>query len=235
MQLKYIAVLFMLLDHADLTFHLLGGVWPETDWRFFLLRNLGRISFPIFVFFIAEGCHKTRNLSTYLKRLGLFALISQIPFTRVTDVQGGSVILTFFLGVSGVWCYEVLQQRFSTPVACLPALMLSILAIVLNSDYGWLGVLLILALFLCREDQKRQKLSVLATGMGVYYLFFSPYLSLSLWLPYHLLNLLFICIALILLSLYNERRGVGCSWFFYWFYPTHLVALYLIKYWIVQG
>ena len=37
------------------------------------------------------------------------------------------------------------------------------------------------------------------------------------------------CLTLPLLARYNGRRGNGSRWFFYWFYPGHLVVLGAIQ------
>ena len=39
----------------------------------------------------------------------------------------------------------------------------------------------------------------------------------------------FACLALLPLSRYNGQRGGGSRWFFYWFYPGHLVVLYALS------
>ena len=39
----------------------------------------------------------------------------------------------------------------------------------------------------------------------------------------------FACLARLPLSRYNGQRGTGSRWFFYWFYPGHLAALYVLS------
>ena len=49
-------------------------------------RIVGRISFPIFCFVLVEGYFHTKNRMSYATRLGIFALISEVPY----DMMYGS-------------------------------------------------------------------------------------------------------------------------------------------------
>ena len=69
--LKLIAIISMLFDHAGY------AIYGKLSWCNFI----GRLAFPIFAFQITEGYIHTKNLKNYFFRLGIFALISQIPFT----------------------------------------------------------------------------------------------------------------------------------------------------------
>ena len=68
--LHIMAMAFMLCDH------LWGTIIPGNDW----LTCIGRIAYPIFAFMIVEGYFHTSNLKKYVKRLFIFALLSEIPF-----------------------------------------------------------------------------------------------------------------------------------------------------------
>ncbi len=77
---KIIATVCMLIDHAgaSLGSYGIGLIGSEAT---SLMRIIGRISFPIFVFLIANGYVHTRNKNSYFLNLTLFAIISQVPFT----------------------------------------------------------------------------------------------------------------------------------------------------------
>lgn len=75
--LKIIAMVTMLIDHIA------SGLLennPSTVELAYIMRSIGRISFPIYCFLLVEGFEKTRSRTNYAIRLLVLALISEIPF-----------------------------------------------------------------------------------------------------------------------------------------------------------
>lgn len=206
--LKYFACLSMLVDHFAAAF------CPAGSFYTILLRGFGRLAFPIFAFFVAEGCRKTRSLPDYGRRLFLFALLTQLPFSYYFQRWSGSIVMTFFLAAAAASFYESCREHWPAPVSVLPGLLMAMMAYWMDTDYGYMGVLIVFALYLC-QDNRTAKLVVLVVGLFLFYqsIFF-----------------LFALLALPLLLCYNGTRGSGNKWFFYWFYPLHLLALSLIYY-----
>ena len=100
--LKVIACLTMLIDHAAVVFR--ADISADAYW---VMRGVGRLAFVIFCFFIVEGFIRTRSRGAYALRLGLFALLSEIPFDlmvygRVMEMSGQNVYLTLLLGLLGL-------------------------------------------------------------------------------------------------------------------------------------
>ena len=75
--LKYLAALFMLVDHIGMVFPTMLTELGLPTWADGLPRLIGRLAFPIFAYFVAEGCRRTRFFHRYLTRLGACALLSQ--------------------------------------------------------------------------------------------------------------------------------------------------------------
>lgn len=81
-QIKLMAMVFMVFDHIpwllwdmDTNLNILSGNYLSN-----IMHMLGRMVFPIFAFFISEGFIYTRHKKAYLKRVGLLAIISIVPF-----------------------------------------------------------------------------------------------------------------------------------------------------------
>lgn len=78
--IKFIALILMLLDHVGAVFGLTGWniISPELAGLF---RLVGRISFPLFAFSVANGWEYTKNKESYFYRIVTCACFSQIPYT----------------------------------------------------------------------------------------------------------------------------------------------------------
>ena len=231
--LKVLAMVLMLSDHIWGT-----GILPY-DW----LTAIGRIAFPIFAFQIAEGCARTHNFKGYLKRMLLFALISEIPFNFM---MGGSIFYPLHQNVMFTFLIAMLLirglQRFwekhpgaiwkisSAAVAMVLGYMLGFATF---CDYYGYGVVTVLLFWLTR-DKKWGWIAqliglfiinwVLMSGMSYVVHIFGT----EIWVPQQALALL----ALIPIWLYNGKRGPGGKWFQFFgyaFYPLHIALLLLIR------
>lgn len=252
-QLKYLAAALMLVDHIGMLFSPMAPFFLPDHLAYDLFRYIGRIAFPMFAFFVAESCRKTRHYQSYLKRLGLFALLTQIPLCLIMPDNGHSVITTFFLASLGIGLYRWLTGQGRRGLGILVVILCILITQPLHGDYGWVGALTVIALYFCGENRKRQ-LTTLCICMFLYYIggglwsyWSTPFLffiqnnncaqfkeqlqqGLSylqyVTLPASLLMAGCACLSVIPLSFYNGERGNGGRWFFYWFYPIHLVVLY---------
>ena len=160
--LKIIALVFMFCDHAGKM--LLPGV-PE-------MRMLGRIAFPIYVWCMIVGFHYTRSVPKYLLRILIVGLVSQPLYNLALNHtwQEPNVFLTLFLGLCALWGLR--EKKFLSHIWA-PAAAL-ILATLLNSDYGWKGVLLFIVLYAVRDSRPG-----IAAVMVSYFLFYGSFFSVT--------------------------------------------------------
>lgn len=212
--LKIVAYLTMFVDHIGLLF------FPDDDF----LRIIGRISFPLFAFLIAEGFLKTRNQSYYLQRLLIFGCIAQVPymwfqFTVGSEIMKLNILFTLAFGLALL----MLLQRKLYLFFAAGFMLLMILDKIIHFDYGMYGIFLILFSYIF--IQKR----VLGLGLLVYT---TILVSLSLENLAHSSLQIYALLSLIPIVIYNGEMGKRVSrWWFYAIYPVHfliLVGLYYI-------
>ena len=217
--LKIIAMISMVLDHVgDLFF-------PGATW----LRAAGRLAMPLFAFCIAEGYAHTRDRRKYLLRMGLFALISEIPFDLAFENRIGlshqNIMLTFFLSILALMLYDRIRGGEGTEGERIPArktvlgvfavVAIAVLALLLKADYTVFAVISVFLFYALR-----QKHPLLRSGVGV------GFLALTRTVGYYSATGL----SVLPLVLYNGKKGKGLKWLFYLFYPGHLLLLAGLKF-----
>lgn len=204
-QLKWIAIITMLIDHTGVVLFPSMRIW----------RMAGRIAFPVFCFLLVEGFFHTRDIYRYMTRLGLFALISEIPYDlafRGTVLEFGSQNVFFTLCLGVVLMY-VMQDGRNMAVRIAELFLVFWAAGFLRCDYGQKGILLILVYYLFREQRELQLLA------GAFWNFLYGIGKIQNYGIF----------ATAPLALYNGEKGPGLKYFFYLFYPAHLFLLYIIK------
>ena len=218
--LKCIAAALMLTDHVG------AILLPEVP----VLRCVGRLAFPIFAFFIAEGYAHTRDFGRYFRRLAILAVVSEIPFNlengAIFDPARQNVLWTFCLALLTLRGLEALgrERGFGRWAGCGLVLAAgSAAGELLRTDYGGWGVVTVALLYLCR-DGKYAKLWLLLAMAAVNGLRMG-----SLTMPVfggEMPIQIFAVAALPVIWLYNGQAGPkGLRRAFYVFYPAHLLVL----------
>ncbi len=234
--LKWIAIITMLIDHIGAALLELG-LLPQiasavlagnsfdflpTDYHFWynmdaVLRAIGRLAFPIFCFLLVEGFLHTKNVKKYALRLGLFALISEIPFDlafngKLLEVSYQNVFFTLFIGLLvliGLQYFEKSLPLHLSWLRFLVALTGILFAVFLRTDYDAFGIMLIVLLYEFRNHQTLQCIA------GAILMLFNSTTG---------------CFAFLLIWFYNGERGKQLpKYFFYAFYPAHLIVLFLMR------
>ena len=214
--LRLLALVTMLLDHAGL------ALFPQVS----AFRCIGRLSFPLYCFLLAQGCRHTRDLRAYARRLLLLACLSEIPFDllifgRVASGVEQNVLFSLLLGLMAIVACEALAGRPQLAVLAVTAIMLA------RVSYGWLGVALCAGLYKTQGSRAKQAACLaLLTGVYVLSLLFSGvdrgWVLVSLCaLP-----------AAVPVLLYNGKRGPRTpllTALFYTSYPLHLIALVIVR------
>lgn len=225
--IKIIAVTTMLIDHigagvlhpyVSQNYDMLAGNGSLDGFLalYTIFRTIGRIAFPIFCFLLVEGFVHTRDVRKYGFRLFLFSLISEAPFDLLFFGTwfypfAQNVYVTLFIGLVVLagcrYCgYDSVKKMVVVAAGCAAAWFL-------KSDYDMTGILMIVILYEFKSDARYQTIAggvIAALASRVYF-----------------------CaavLAFIPIRMYNGTRGrMNLKYFFYWFYPVHLLVLYLIQ------
>ena len=229
--LKIIAAVAMVCDHAGVL------LFPDLV----ILRIIGRLSFPIFAYLIAEGAKHTRSKLRHLIVFASFAAVIQAVYFLVNPSLEMSVMVTFTLSLLMIYALDALKNALfakkpsKRKIALTASLFIGSIALailldrIVDLDYGLSGCILPLfpAIFTAPKAEgtpaifkkaDTKLIRVAATALGV----------LALSFDYGGLQF-FSLLSIPLLLLYSEKRGkVNMKYFFYVFYPLHLVLLYLI-------
>lgn len=280
--LKITAIVTMLIDHIAAVplarlLELYGGP-AALRVAYLVMRQVGRISFPIFLFLLAEGFGKTSDRARYALRLGVFALISEIPFDlafhrKTLEFGLQNVFFTLFLGFLAMWTYDFLAKR-ALPKALrwflcavgtalfgvwlmrhfpLPPAFDGPLQKLLIFGYMCLAILGLLVLY--AKSFGREKLLIAGTNLAAMAAFiwladflrtdysgegilavtaiyafrglYAPSMAAgSAALALFGVNELPALLAVVPAALYNGKRGLKLKYFFYIFYPAHLLLLW---------
>ena len=216
--LKIIAMVSMAFDHVGDMF------FPDIMW----MRMVGRLAMPIFAFCITEGYIHTRNRNKYLLRMGIFALVSEVPFDLAFEgninLSHQNIMLSFFISIVALMLFDLIRGskneikgRYSvwrTMLGALAVVAMAVVAMLVKADYTMFAVASVFLFYVFKDVNHYVRpipgIAFLALTRTVGY-----YCSTGL--------------SIIPLLLYNGKKGKGLKWLFYAFYPGHLLLLHLLK------
>ena len=220
-QLKYLAFISMLIDHVNNAI-----VTPMLDGGGFLLylsnifSILGRIAFPIFIFFIVEGFFKTSNRNKYLITLLIFGVISEVPFDMFTsktffDPHWNNMMFTLALCLITIWIIDSIKNKLDNKVlwyviSIIIVILFGFLAMQLSLDYDYHAIV-VAYLFYIFYDKP-----ILGAGLG--------YLSI--------IKELYSFLGFGMTLTYNGERGRQYKWLNYFFYPVHILILGILRFYL---
>ena len=226
--MKIIACLLMAIDHVGLE------IFPE----YTIFRIIGRLAFPLFAFFIAEGCKYTKNR---LKRFLTVFIVGAILFVFYLFYMGeayGNIFLTFSVSIliiyllqftkklifeSGKWWIAILAVTLFVSTLWITYFVFE----KVHFEYGFLGMMVPVAVSLfdfsrVRVPDKVKRLDCFPTSLVLFSLSLIP---LSIF--GRMADIQFYCLFTIpLVALYNGKAGNRkMKYLFYIFYPAHLVII----------
>lgn len=242
-QLKLIAAVSMLIDHVGCI------LFPFFD----IFRIVGRLAFPIFAFCLAEGVRYTKNRLRYLLTIGGCAVVFQMVFIFATGGNVVNIFGTLALSICLCYLFDILKTR---KIGGFIIFLLAVFAVYVITrfipfDYGFVGVLLPLSsyVFDSKPTDVRSDTAIVTdeeqTDKGVTLsLDEAPVNNVGKWAKFLCFSLTLATLATVsgwntqyyallavpILSLYNGQYGSKkFKYWFYVFYPVHLVVIYFIS------
>lgn len=249
--LKVIGIIFMVVDHVK---SYLGTFIGLPAW----VSLLGRFVAPLFVFLMIEGFHHTRDRKKYFLRLfvggilmyGINILHNLLtkdsfinPYTGEFDIfsllQGQNIFMTLALLVLFFWGIDKLRyselKRIQKVFLVLGLVFL--IPFILISEGGIYELIMALIFYFFRGNLKKTTIAVTIFTVGLFIHTMYNYFSIegigTLYQVLTFSNEYMMITVLPFIYLYNGKRGGnGSLWqkeLFYYFYPIHLIIIYLLQ------
>lgn len=173
--LRYVAIITMLIDHT-------GRVLYQLDYLNYDQQvttiMIGRLAFPLFAYLLVESFFFTKNRKKHLLMIGVFALLSELPFDMVIKANMPleltwdllpiqNVIFSLFVAFAMLialnydksgYVSKLCKPNIVNKAVCLASnLLIVVIACEIvrlnNSDYNWMGVIFICLLYLARTAE----------------------------------------------------------------------------------
>lgn len=245
--LKLIAIITMIIDHVGYY------MYPFLNENiYYLFRNIGRISMPIFAYLIIQGFLYTKNLKKYIIRILSLAITTQmclniLKYINIEYCTNYVIGITNYLNILFSYTLslvllsiidrEKIIQRLSKNQNLIIKISIFVLIVfsylIFKIDYGLKVPFIMLALYciekLFQQDYKNsQKLQFKEKIKYLALIFVSFVLSLTFVknTPICKYSML---ISLLFIAFYNRQKGKSnkfIQYSFYAFFPIHHIALY---------
>ena len=220
-QLKYIAFVSMLIDHVNNAI-----ITPMLDGSGILLylsnifSILGRIAFPIFLFFIVEGFFKTKDRKKYLITMIIFGIISEVPFDMFTsrtffNPNWNNMMFTLALCLIAIWIVDSLKGKIKTKAlwyisSIIIVIFFGFLAMIFSLDYDYHAIF----------------------AAYIFYMFYNKPLVGAVLGYLSIIKEFYSGLGFALTLTYNGKRGRQYKWFNYLFYPVHLLIIGALRFYL---
>lgn len=230
--IKYIAMLTMLLNHISHIF-LEEGTFLAT-----LFEDVGYFTAPVMCWFLVEGYQYTRSKKNYAVRLFLFAVLSEIPFClafsygRQISFVAFNMLFTLFFCFLILVAEEKIRNRFLS-------ILVQILLVLVTILCDWPLMAAIYTIMFSHTYQSKKKAAI---SYGAATLIFAAFQHMNLGFLYSGTELLWRVVlsslgvaaaGITVLCFYNGKRAkrgrTFSKWFFYLFYPVHLLILGVLR------
>ena len=223
---KYIAMLTMFLNHFAHVFLDHGSVLCA------VFTGAGYFTAPVMVYFMVEGYGYTRSKKKYFLRLLFFALLAQLPYYWALGIGNLNMLFTLCLCFGIIWVDKNVGNKALRTGA-------EVLLVFLSGVCDWAFLAPLYTLLLLRAEGDRKKTATAYTVATALFELFPLIGGLAGGItgPDLVREILMgsgvaaagVCIVCFYNGRRMERGRTFSKWFFYCFYPAHLLLLGLLE------
>ena len=230
--IKYFAMLTMLLNHIATIFLRSGTLVCES------FLAIGYFTAIVMIYFLVEGYYYTHSRKKYLSRLFVFAIISEIPYClaftkgRVIEFYGLNMLFTLCLCFLLIWGLTKTKNRVLKTIFTIAIIFISLFC-----DWAILAPIFTLLFVWARNSTFKTRMTFLISTLlfGIFnFVGGIGRFPVTTNFAYALLSIVGMGVAGICIAyFYNGKRAKKATtfskWFFYIFYPGHLLILGIIR------
>lgn len=220
--IKWIAMILMFIDHIGVTFK----DYISTD-TYLTLRAIGRLSFPLFVYFLVKGINRTSNIKRYICRIFMFGIITNIIlffFSSIKEANMNVMISMTLYSLFFIVNYDKKYKKvFNKHLFIKYFLNIFLIFLIDFVEYSYSGFILFISLtYLNKIEVKtyfKKLLAVISIGLSV---IIFPNANIQLYSMISGLLMFSSCLESRVFNSFIEK------WFFYVFYPVQWLILEVI-------
>lgn len=223
--LKWTGIAAMTADHIG------RFLLPDQIW----LQVVGRLAFPLFAWSLVLGHHRTRDVGRYLLRLAILAVVAQpvysllFPITHHYGIQL-NIVVSLALGLLAI--HALHTERWGVLAGVIGVVVLPNISLQTVGrtpyviDYGLRGLLLMLAMHLVIDKSILIRACILGGILAFPWLHpTEPVIEFA----ERTIGLQgFAILSLPILLSPVQTRLPRAKWFFYIYYPAHLLVIWVV-------
>lgn len=223
--IKCVAMVTMLLNHISHTL-----LDPETL-IYDIFIGIGYFTGITMCYFLVEGYEYTRSKKKYALRLLVFALLTQVQYTLAFKFIMFNMLFTLLFCFLIMCVLDNMRGKwYKYPLVVILFLL------TLFSDWALMAPVFTLLFRWSKKDKKKLVFSYIISVLFFVLMNWPNYLlEVPFWpalLHSVLDSLSMVASAVVILCFYNGKRAKKAQgffkWFFYVFYPGHILVLYLL-------
>lgn len=230
--LKIIGCILMIVDHVGCI------LFP----RIMFFRIVGRLAMPIFAFLIAEGCYYTKNKLKHFLLIFISGMIFLIGVWIFSGMWYFNIFIQFSISVLYIYLIQYLQKFISSKDNKIFKTIISIIIFSISLmigyylfkfipfEYGFFTTLL--PVFVSMLYIKKYSESKIIKYIDNHFtkVFITFIFLILIYIEFRISIQIYSLLSIPILLLYNGEAGCKkMKYFFYLFYPAHIIIIFLIR------